>query len=225
MYLRWSFALLSWALLATSCGGDSDNCPDICPMDSIHPTMTIEVADGTASIASAEVGNGPCASLLIHSAGEVGVPTGYAAVQVTYNGSTSSPPPLCVIKVTSLAGDSTSVTTQPTLGTYEQPCCPYGSCCSKTSVISLHPRVTYDQPVQTFSFPSRPDGGTVDVLVDVPAPIEDGVIDGAQGAIDDASEIDGGLVDAGNEVDGWFIDASGNKAPDAGVLVDAAIDS
>jgi hypothetical protein len=65
----------------------------------------------------------------------------------------------------------------------------------------------------------------VDVLVDVPAPIEDGVIDGAQGAIDDASEIDGGLVDAGNEVDGWFIDASGNKAPDAGVLVDAAIDS
>jgi hypothetical protein len=230
MYLRWNFALLTGGLLATSCGSSSDNCPGLCPTDSIHPTMTIEVADGTASIASAEVGNGPCASLLIHSAGEVGVPTGYAAVQVTYNGSTISPAPLCVINVTSLAGDSTSVTTQPTIGAYDQPCCPYGSCCSKNGVISLHPRVTYDQPVQTFSFPARLDGGTEDGLVDVPHPIEDGVIDGAQGAVDggpvDASdEIDGGLVDAGNEVDGRFIDASAGKTPDAGMLVDAAVDS
>jgi hypothetical protein len=62
-------------------------------------------------------------------------------------------------------------------------------------------------------------------LVDVPPPIQDSVIDGEQGAVDDAAEIDGGLVDAGNEVDGWFIDASENKAPDAGALVDAAIDS
>ena len=222
MVPRWHFAPLTGFLFAAGCSS-SNYCPGLCPTEGIHPTMTIEVADGTASIASAKVVNGPCASLLIHSAGEVGVSTGYAAVQVTYNGSTSPPPPLCLVEVTSLAGDSTRVTTEPTVSKYEQPCCPTGSCCSETSAISIHPRATFKEAVMTVSFPALPDGGMVDE--DVAHPIEDGSIDGepeidAAPDIDAGQDIDAQPVDAAESVDAAEVDS-----PLDGLLLDIAIDA
>jgi hypothetical protein len=171
--------------------------------------MTIEVEDGTASIASAEVVSGPCARLLIHSAGEAGVPTGYAAVQITYNGSTSIAP-LCLVEVTSLKGDTIPVTTQPTITQYEQPCCPTGSCCSETSAISLHPHVIYNQPVVTVSFPAPPDGGPKDE--DAAQPIEADAMDGE-------SEID-----AARETDAESIDAAGVDTTEDSLLLDGLLD-
>jgi hypothetical protein len=120
--------------------------------------MTIEVAGGAASIASAEIANGPCARLLIHSAVEAGAPAGYAAAQITYNGPFDIPP-LCVIKLTSLDGATVVVATSVTATSSQSPCCPYGSCCQESSAISLHHRVVFDQPVQTISFPGTIDGG------------------------------------------------------------------
>ena len=160
--------------------------------------MTIQVDQvdgGTAAVASAQVVSGPCAHLLVGSAGEAGVATGYAAVQVTYNGSVDIPP-LCLVELTSLDGQTVIVTTPVTATTFQQPCCPYGSCCSKSSAISLHHQVVFDQPVQTISFPTPPDqgldGGGPDAALDAvgnttDASGLDSTEDIPEGAVEDAS--------------------------------------
>lgn len=157
-------------LAAVSCSGSSNYCPGLCPVESIHPTMTIQIDGGMATVASAKVVSGPCSHLLIHSAGEVGVATGYAAVQVTYNGAVDIPP-LCLVELTSLDGQTVVVTTSVTVSTHDQPCCSSGSCCPQTSAVSLHHQVAFDQPEQTISFPILPglDGGIADTALDAEA--------------------------------------------------------
>jgi len=196
MVFRWPFAALTGALLALACSsGTTTYCPGLCPAEDTFPTMTIEVAGGAASIASVEVANGPCAHLLIHSEGEAGAPSGYAAAQITYNGP-SDIPPLCVIKVTSLDGATVIVATSVTATSNESPCCPYGSCCQESSAISLHHHVVFDQPVQTISFPGTFDGGVDgsadDVAQDVPQAAE-------SGGLDSGEAIDAGPFDAADE--------------------------
>jgi hypothetical protein len=112
------------------------------------------------------------------------------------------------------------------MGSYEQPCCPYGSCCPKTNAISHHNRVVFDGPAPTITFPTRSDGGEGDLPQGT---IDSAIVDVANGTdgglVDASDEIDRGLVDVSNEVDGRLIDASAGKTLDAGVLVDAAMDS
>jgi len=131
--------------------------------------MNIEVDGGTAAIASVEIVDGPCSPLLTHSAGEAGAQASYAAAQITYNGPSDTPSP-CRIKLTSLDGQTVVVTAKVMATSYEQPCCPYGSCCAQTSATTTHHRVAFDQPAQTISFPSPPDqdldGGAVDAALD-----------------------------------------------------------
>lgn len=171
--------------------------------------MTIEVAGGDAAITSAEVISGPCSHLLVHSATEAGATMGYAAAQVTYNGP-SDIPPLCLIKLTSLDGETIVVTTSVTATSYQQPCCPVGSCCAKTSAISLHHHVVFDQPVLTILFPGTIggglDGGAADTVQDVPQAME-------TSGIDLAESIDAGPVDAADE-----------SALDAESPIDASLD-
>lgn len=186
MYLRWRFAVLTGVFSFTAaCGNNSEPCPGLCPVDSTFPTLTIEVAGGAAVIASTEIISGPCARLLVHSAGEAGTQTGYAAAQITYNGPTDIPP-LCLIQLTSLYGDTTVVTASVTVSSYQQPCCPYASCCPQTSAITLHHRVVFDQPVQTISFPIPPgpslDGGDLDAALDTEGSTSEAGLDA--GALD-----------------------------------------
>jgi len=170
MFLRCSFALLTAVFFfTTACGSKSDHCPGLCPPDSTFPTMAIEVTGGAATIASAEIMSGACARLMVRSEGEAGAPKGYAAAQVTYNGTIDVPAP-CLIKLTSLFGDTAVVTASLTASGYQQACCPVGSCCPQASAIMLHARVVFDQPVQTISFPIPPgpslDGGELDAALD-----------------------------------------------------------
>ena len=209
MCLHWRFALLTGVLFAAGCSS-SGYCPGLCPAESIYPTMTIEVAGGAASVASAKIISGPCAHLLVHSSGEAGVTTGYAAVQVTYNGP-SDIPPLCLVELTSLEGETVVVTTSVTASGYEQPCCPYGSCCPKSSAISLHHHVVFDQPTQTISFPGTPDGGR-----------DDGTGDLAQD-VPQATEVE--TIDLADEIDGGAVDAADEDAVDAGMPIDVPIDT
>ena len=186
MYLRWTFAvLMGVAFVTTACGSNNGNCPGLCPVESTFPTMTIEVAGGS----------GPCSRLLLHSAGEAGTPTGYAVAQITYNGP-SDVPPLCLVKLTSLYGDTSVVTASVTASSYEQPCCPYGSCCAKTSAITLHHRVVFDQAVQTIALPLPPE-----------------------------QKFDGGADDAALDAEGTAIDADLESAVDADQAFDLALDS
>ena len=154
------------AACSKSSNGD---CPGLCPAGSTSPTMTIEVAGGAASIASAKVISGPCFHLLVHSDSEAGAPTRYAAAQVTYNGPADIPP-LCLIQLTSVAGDTQVVTATVTATSDQQPCCPLGSCCPSESAITIHRHVVFDQPVQTIAFPTLIgpglDGGDVDIGLD-----------------------------------------------------------
>ena len=155
--------------------------------------MAIEVDGGTAAIASAEIISGPCSRLLTHSAGEAGAQSSYAAVQITYNGP-SDTPPQCLIKLTSIAGETVVVTASATASGYAQSCCPYGSCCAQTNDIPVHHRVVFDPPAQTISFPSAQnlDGGSVDSAEDMPQTVD-------SAATDLADEIDGGAVEATDE--------------------------
>ena len=159
--------MLTGTLTTVGCDGSDKYCPGLCPIDSIHPTMTIEVADDVSALTRAEIVSDPCSRLLLHSAGEAGMPTGYAAVQITYNGPVDIPP-LCLVELTSLDGQTVVVTTSVTVSQYEQPCCPGGGCCPKTSAVSLHKQVVFDQPVQTVGFPIPPglDGGATDAALD-----------------------------------------------------------
>lgn len=170
--------------------------------------MTIEVAGGTAAIAGAEVTSGPCSHLLVHSATEAGATMGYAAAQITYNGP-SDIPPLCLVKLTSLDGETIVATTSVTATSDPQPCCPVGSCCAQTSAISLHHHVVFDQPVLTISFPGAIDGGlgggAADTIRDVPQAMESGSVDLAE--------------DTPNAP----VDASDQNALDGGTTVDASL--
>jgi hypothetical protein len=172
--------------------------------------MTIEVADGAASIAHAEVISGPCSRLLFHSAVEAGPPIGYATVQVTYNGP-SDIPPLCLIQLTSLDGETVVVTASASASSYQQTCCPTGSCCLQSSAISLHHRVVFDQAVQTVSFPGLIDGGVVD----------GGEADTAQ---DVPQTTDSDSVDLAEGIEAGSVDAADEDALDGGTNIDVSID-
>jgi hypothetical protein len=158
--------------------------------------MTIEVAGGAALLASAKILNGPCSHLLVQSSGEAGVPTGYAAVQVTYNGTTTAPLPLCTIEVRSLDGQVLDVTAEATVTTSEQACCPAQTCCAKSQAATVQRTITFKQDVQTVTFEPL-DAGVVEAGVQLDS---------------------GGGGDAGND------DAPLIGASDTGEPIDAAID-
>jgi hypothetical protein len=150
--------LAAW--LASGCSKNEDNCPGLCPDETATPTMTIKAADGAASIASAKVVSGPCTAILLRSEGEVGVPSSYAEVQVSYHWPTNIPP-LCIVEVTSKYGQVESVSVQAKSKAYAQPCCPYGTCCPKTQdALTERYHMEFDPKVATVSFPPPPDGGT-----------------------------------------------------------------
>jgi hypothetical protein len=162
MFPVWRVGTFTATLLAfAGCGGGDSYCPGRCAVDSTHPKMTIEVAGGAALLASAKILGGPCSHLLVRSSGEAGVPTGYAAVQVTYNGTTTSPLPLCLIEVTSLDGQVTDVTAEARATSLEQACCPTQTCCAKSQAVTVHHAVAFTQPVQTVTFESV-DAGALD---------------------------------------------------------------
>jgi hypothetical protein len=192
-------------LLGLGCSKNNDYCPGTCPLDTVFPSMTIQTFDGAASIARAKIVSGPCSHLLVHSSGEAGVQTGYAAVQVTYNGPVSIPP-LCLVEVTSLAGESIVVTTSVTSSSYTQACCPYGTCCLKDNAISTHHRVVFDQPTQTVTFSASYDGGVDDAATDGPGSSDAHARDEAQASgIDSLSVTDASMetstVDASDVID------------------------
>ena len=159
-------------LVAAGCGGSDSYCPGRCAVDSTHPTMTIEVAGGAALLASAKIVGGPCSHLLVGSSGEAGVPIGYAAVQVTYNGATTSPLPLCLIEVTSLDGQVTDVTAEAKATSLEQTCCPAQTCCAKAQAVTVHHSVAFTQAVQTVAF-APVDAGPLDAG----APLDGAAVD------------------------------------------------
>jgi hypothetical protein len=175
-------------LLLSGCGKTNDNCPGLCPDETIFPTMTISTADGSASIASARILSGPCTHLLIHSSGEVGMPTTYAAVQVTYNGPRDAPLPLCLVELTSQLGQIEVITAQVTSRFYRQTCCLYGACCPTTSEVTEHYHVEFEAPTLTVSFPPPPDGGAA----------EDAASDDSDTASDSPSAMDVADVNPSN---------------------------
>lgn len=191
--------------LALGCGKSDDNCPGQCPDESVLPSMTIVTADSAPSIASAMV-SGPCTRILTHSAGEVGVPTGYAAVQVSYQPQAAAleqsngVAPLCTVQVTSLWGDVETISAQVTVKAYETACCPYGTCCPKTmDALTRRYHLAFDTPTQTVAFLPAPDGGDSDAA-DAPPSDAEGV---------EASTVDGSL-------DATVLDLSALDAPDDG---------
>ena len=196
MFPRSLFIRLTALLLLVGCGKGDNNCPGLCPSENVPPTMTISTADGEASIASAKVRNSPCTVMLTHSAGEVGVPTGYATVQVTYNGPRDNPP-LCIVELTSLWGEVEVLAPQAKSRLYQQTCCPYGTCCAKESVVTQQYHLAFDPATQTVSFAPAPDGGVGNdantQTPDAVPPLD--VLD------QDASGIDAESVDVADEFD------------------------
>ena len=156
--------------------------------------MTIEVEGGSATLAGAQMVSGPCSYLLTHSAGEAGAQKTYAAIQLTYNGSADTPVP-CQILLTSLYGDTAEVTATLTGTSYQQPCCPSGSCCAEA--IALHHRVVFNLATQTVSFPVPPalDGGMEDAALDTGQSPIDADVDVAMDAAIDAA------IDAKQDID------------------------
>jgi len=173
--------------------------------------MTINVSGGTAAIANAEIISGPCSYLLIHSAGEAGAQHSYAATQITYTGPSDTPPP-CMIRLTSLYGDSAMVTASLSTTDYEKPCCPTGSCCAQTGTTTLHQRVVFDQPTQTISFPipSGLDGGADDAALD------------AEGNLGDAETYDSTEDTPENIVEDAAINGTSQSAVDTEQALDLA---
>ena len=200
--------------LTAGCGSKGGGCPGMCPDEPWPPTMTITTADGTASIASATVANGPCAVLLFESAGEVGVPESYAAVRVSYSGPRDIPP-ICVIELTSVSGGIEDLGVHITSSASQEICCPYGACCPDTDAATVLYHVVFDPAAVTVSFPPAPDGGTADdgadastgapeVAADVSAPpIDEMAMDlGEDGAGADVAALDlpiGGVDGGGAE--------------------------
>jgi hypothetical protein len=215
MWFERRLLLATLFLASQACSSSQDNCPGQCPADSVSPSMTIETSDGVASIAKAKVVSGPCSHLLIRSAGEAGVEMGYAAVQVTYHGSTTIPP-LCLVEVTALTGESTVVTTSVTATNYTQPCCPYGSCCLKSNETALHYHVEFDQPTQTVTFAPGIDGGVPDVAVDAAE------ADAGEQALDAGDGVDEGDIDGAPARDGASIDSAPRVDAEMDVAQDVA---
>lgn len=203
-------ALATW--MVSGCSKNEDNCPGLCPSETATPTMTIRAADGAASIASAKVVSGPCTALLLRSEGEVGVPTSYAEVQVSYHWPTNVPP-LCIVELTSRYGQVESVSVQAKSKAYAQACCPYGTCCPKTQdALTQRYRMEFEPKEQTVSFPPPPDGGTNNDASDAnDAPASEDVlgIDSASidGAALDVSELDTSPSDA-DDLDVASVDVS-----------------
>jgi len=202
--------------LAFGCGKGDDNCPGLCPDETLMPTMTIRAADGAASIASAKVVGGPCTAMLLRSAGEVGVPTSYSEIQVTYDGPREISP-LCIVEVTSRWGQVEAIAPQVKSRAYTQTCCPYGTCCPKTEdALTQRYHLEFDPKTQTISFPPPPDGGAGDDAADAgDAPANADLLDR------DASDVDVGTIDS-LSVDVQELDAS---AVDEADEMDLAIDS
>jgi hypothetical protein len=220
MFPRRLSVLLTTLLLLWGCGkSNNDNCPGLCPDETVMPTMTISTGDGSASIASAKIVGGPCAYLLIHSAGEVGAPTTYAAVQVTYNGPRDIPP-MCIVELTSRSGQVETIAPQVKSREDQTNCCPYGTCCSQDGAVTAKRyHLEFDPATQTVSFPPAPDGGFVsdaaDDRQDAPAAEEahdslavdtsgfdlGGVDSEIDGATVDVADIDAAGVDATDEID------------------------
>lgn len=219
-------AIFTGALVSASCGGDSGYCPGLCSLDRTHPTMTIEVAGGAAVLASAEVVGGPCSRLLVRSSGEAGAPTGYAAVQVTYNGPTTNPLPMCIVRVTALDGQQLDVNAEAGAASSQQACCPAGTCCPKAQAVKIHQTVTFAQVVKTISFAAI-DGGAIDGGLDGGTGDSSMLeADGSDGALlDGRGEIDAEIADATgidrSEIDGSEIDASSNGIVDSALMLDS----
>jgi hypothetical protein len=215
----------SWLVLGCS-SKDDDNCPGLCPDESVPPTMTIATADGAASIASAKVVSGPCKHVLTHSAGEVGVPTGYGVVQVFYApelaalGQSGGNPPLCTITLTSLWGDVQSIGVEVKATADEKPCCPYGTCCPKIQdAAARRYHVEFARATQTVSFQPGVDGGSGDAADAPQNPIDSQTIDAAP---EDTEEEDARNIDvfaiAAEGPDGAGLDSAGIDLPE----IDAA---
>jgi hypothetical protein len=193
-------------LLFSACSETSDNCPGLCPDENIPPSMTISTEDGLPTIASAKILSGPCSHILIRSSGEVGVPTTYAAVQVTYNGPRDLAP-LCIVELTSRYGQVEGITAEAKATQYQQTCCPYATCCPAASTVTQHRHVEFLPPTKTVSFPPPPDGGAADGALDAAQDAPDAAvdmvghldsddsIDGTSSGID-MSEIDSAMVDS-----------------------------
>lgn len=186
------------AAVTLGCGKSSDNCPGLCPDDSSPPTMTITTADGAASIASAKVANGPCTVLLLHSAGEAGLPQSYGEVQVTYAGPLDNPP-LCVIALTSTWGQVEDKVAQVTSSASSITCCPYGTCCPPSDASLLHYRVVFKVSSDTVTFQPAPDGGAATDAADAPAPLDAGAGEVAV-VPDDGASLDAGADDGGMDM-------------------------
>jgi hypothetical protein len=224
MFLRRMILPLTATWLALGCGKDDGNCPGLCPNEAVLPTITVSAADGAASIASAKVLSGPCTAMVLHSAGEVGVPTSYAQVQVTYDGARDILP-LCTVEITSRYGQVEAISVQVKSREYTQTCCPYGTCCPKTDdALRQRYHLAFDPNTQTVSFPPPPDGGTQDDAADAAADAEDSRDLGSSSV--DAGSVDAGDLDADGvdaaPLDGVDLDAS---AIDAADQMDLAIDA
>jgi hypothetical protein len=219
MFPRWLSVPLTTLLLLGGCGkSNNDNCPGLCPDETLMPTMTISTADGSATIASAKIVGGPCTYLLLHSAGEVGVPTSYAAVRVTYHGPRDIPP-LCIIELTSQWGQVEAIAPQVKSRAYQQPCCPYGTCCPKADALpSQRYHLEFEPTTETVAFPPAPDGGFIrdagDALEDAPNPgdapealdtgtsgLDLGGVDSELDGAVDLADVDAAGVDAAAELD------------------------
>jgi len=206
---------LAATVLAFGCSKSDDNCPGQCADETLLPSMTIVTIDGAASIANAKVQSGPCTRLLTHSEGEVGVPTGYAAVQVIYDPGSArldqsgGAAPLCTIELTSLWGDVEDIGVQVTSKPYQKPCCPYGTCCPKTQdALTLRYHLEFAQPTQTVSFLPGPDGGPSDAVDAPQAPLDVESIDSPDidGTGVGVSDIDMGDLDVRVGVDTASVD-------------------
>jgi hypothetical protein len=193
MRLNVGWTVLLGMSMALACKASDGYCPGLCAIDNLFPTMTVETADGRASIATAKIVSGPCVQLLAHSAGDAGVIDGYASVQVTYNGPVDSVPPLCLVEITSIYGEKTVITGEIAISTYQQACCPHDRCCMQETALSVHHRVDFKQPLQTVSLQVPEDAGSVEGY------------DGSQSV--DADQVDASPVDA-EPIDAGTIDAS-----------------
>jgi hypothetical protein len=226
MFLRRMILPLTATWIALGCGKSDDNCPGLCPNEAVLPTMTISTADGAASIASAHVLGGPCTAMVLRSAGEAGVPTSYAQVQVTYDGPRDLPP-LCIVEIKSRYGQIEAIAPQVKSQPYTTTCCPYGTCCPKTNdALTQRYHLEFDPPTQTVSFPPPPDGGAGDDAADAAdvaaeAGTRDASLDLDRASVD-ADGVDTDRADTG-AVDGDSVDVAGLLAPDLDAMtVDAA---
>lgn len=160
--------------LVASCGSDI-----VCPghLDPTPPpTMQIETVDGSRSIATAEVVEGPCS---VAEGASFDAALGVRGVTVSrklsgFGGDTSEP---CIINVVSVDGRSVTVTATVQLYVSSSSlshCADNSNCCSKAEVTSgTSERWEFTQNVIEVSFTDGVDAGYDAGIVD------GGAIDGA----------------------------------------------